>query len=199
MSAPPGRINRVRVAMLGPLNIRAEDGSPVEVTTSRLVDGVWGDEPPAEAANALQALVSRLRRTGLTVESRPTGYRLALDPDGVDVHRFERLVAKGRANSADTSAILRETLALWRGPAHTDACPASGSSSVASTRTAVVLPAPLGPSRPRTLPAGAARSTPSSAFVSPNRLASPSANKALFMCLPLDEDLGTLSGPTMRG
>jgi predicted ATPase/DNA-binding SARP family transcriptional activator len=131
--------------MLGPLNVRAEDGSPVEVTgvrlrtllillaldpgrvvtTSRLVDGVWGDEPPAEAANALQALVSRLRRTGLTVESRPTGYRLALDPDGVDVNRFERLVAKGRANSADTSAILREALALWRGPALADAATAA--------------------------------------------------------------------------
>jgi predicted ATPase/DNA-binding SARP family transcriptional activator len=140
MTDPQGRIKRVRVAMLGPLFVRAEDGSPVEVTgarlrtllillaldpgrvvtTSRLIDGVWGDEPPAEAANALQALVSRLRRTGLTIESRPTGYRLVLDPDDVDTHRFERLAAEGRA----ASATLREALALWRGPALADAATA---------------------------------------------------------------------------
>jgi predicted ATPase/DNA-binding SARP family transcriptional activator len=133
--------------MLGALDVRAEDGSPVEVTgarlrtllillaldpgrvvtTSRLVDGVWGEEPPAEAANALQALVSRLRRTGLTVESRPTGYRLALDPNDVDVHRFEQLVTQGRAatDPVATSAILREALALWRGPALADAATAA--------------------------------------------------------------------------
>ncbi|TDV44877.1 putative ATPase [Actinophytocola oryzae] len=135
--------------MLGPLSIRADDGSPVEitgarlrsllillalepgrvVTTSTLVDGVWGDEPPAEAANALQALVSRLRRTGLTVESRPTGYRLVLAPDDVDAHRFERLAARGRAtlatDPAATSATLREALALWRGPALADAATAA--------------------------------------------------------------------------
>jgi predicted ATPase/DNA-binding SARP family transcriptional activator len=129
--------------MLGPLSVRADDGSPVEVTgvrlrsllillaldpghvvsTSRLVDGVWADEPPAEAANALQALVSRLRRTGLTVESRPTGYQLVLDPDDVDVHRFERLVKQARDN--DTSATLRAALALWRGPALADAATAA--------------------------------------------------------------------------
>jgi predicted ATPase/DNA-binding SARP family transcriptional activator len=122
--------------MLGPLSVRADDGTPAPVTgarlrtlliilaldagrvvpVSRLVDGVWGDGPPAEAANALQALVSRLRRTGLTVESRPAGYLLALDPDEVDVHRFERL-------AADPTS-LRDALALWRGPALVDAATA---------------------------------------------------------------------------
>ncbi len=122
--------------MLGPLTVRAGDGSPVPVTgarlrtllillaldagrvvsTGRLVDGVWADDPPAEAANALQALVSRLRRTGLTVESRPTGYLLALDPDEVDVHRFERLASQGKTSDA---------LALWRGPALADAATAA--------------------------------------------------------------------------
>ena len=122
--------------MLGPLTVRAGDGSPVPVTgarlrtllillaldagrvvpASRLVDGVWGDDPPAEAANALQALVSRLRRTGLTVESRPTGYLLALDADEVDVHRFERLARHGKTTDA---------LALWRGPALADAATAA--------------------------------------------------------------------------
>jgi predicted ATPase/DNA-binding SARP family transcriptional activator len=147
MRTPGGRIINVRVAMLGPLAVRAEDGSPVEVTgarlrallillaldpghvvtISRLVDGVWGDEPPAEAANALQALVSRLRRTGLTVESRPTGYQLVLDPDDVDVHRFERLAKDGTlaTDPAATSRILREALGLWRGPALADAAAAA--------------------------------------------------------------------------
>jgi predicted ATPase/DNA-binding SARP family transcriptional activator len=130
--------------MLGPLAVRTADGEPVEVTggrlrtllillaldpgrvvtSSRLIDGVWGDVPPAEAANALQALVSRLRRTGFTVESQPAGYRLALARDDVDVHRFERLAERGRAtlatDPATTGAVLREALALWRGPALAD-------------------------------------------------------------------------------
>src|SRR5215831_5059724 len=55
------------------------------------------------------------------------------------------------------------------------ACPASGSRTVARIRTAVVLPAPFGPSRPSTLPASAARSMPSSATTWPNRLTSPCA------------------------
>ena len=148
MPAPGGRITTVRVAMLGLLTVRAPDGSPVPVTgarlrtllillaldagrvvsAGRLVDGVWGDEPPAEAANALQALVSRLRRTGLTIESRPTGYLLALDADDVDLHRFETLAARGRAALATdpvtSAAVLREALALWRGPALADAATA---------------------------------------------------------------------------
>src|SRR5882757_2280543 len=110
--------------MLGPLEVRAddgtEDGTPVEVpgvrlrtllivlaldpgrvvTTDRLIDGVWGDAPPAEANNALQALVSRLRRAGFTVESRHSGYRLDLPADHVDAHRFERLVAAGEPRAA---------------------------------------------------------------------------------------------------
>jgi predicted ATPase/DNA-binding SARP family transcriptional activator len=135
--------------MLGPLSAWAADGSPVAVTGARLrtllvllaldagrvvttgalVDGVWGDDPPGEAANALQALVSRLRRTGLAVESRPSGYLLALDQDDVDVHRFARLAAVGRAalgtDPAAAAAVLRDALALWRGPALADAATAA--------------------------------------------------------------------------
>ncbi len=135
--------------MLGPLTVWADERTPVEVTGARLrtllillaldpgrvvtmgrlVDGVWGEGPPAEAANALQALVSRLRRTGLTIESRPTGYQLAVAPDDVDRCRFERLAAAGRAtlatDPAAAAATLRETLALWRGPALADAATAA--------------------------------------------------------------------------
>jgi len=55
----------------------------------------------------------------------------------------------------------------------TSARPASGTSSVARTRTRVVLPAPFGPSRPNTAPSGTARSTPASATVAPKRLVTP--------------------------
>nr|WP_246402388.1 BTAD domain-containing putative transcriptional regulator [Jiangella mangrovi] len=130
--------------MLGPLEVLDDDGAPVFVAGARLrtlliilalspgrlvpagqlVDGIWGDDPPAGAVNALQALVSRLRRAlpGLAVELHPAGYRLALDPDTVDVARFERLVAAARSapDDATTAERLREALDLWRGPALLD-------------------------------------------------------------------------------
>ena len=54
--------------------------------------------------------------------------------------------------------------------------PPSGMASVVRIRTAVVLPAPFGPSTPSTVPRGAARSSPASATVSPKRLVSPLAS-----------------------
>ncbi|WP_092625975.1 BTAD domain-containing putative transcriptional regulator [Jiangella sp. DSM 45060] len=134
----------MRIGILGPLEVRADDDSPVYVAGARLrtllimlalapgrlvpiaqlIDGIWGDEPPAGAANALQALVSRLRRAlpGLAVESHPSGYRLALDPDVVDAGRFERAAAAAHAEGDDaaTEDGLRAALALWRGPALLD-------------------------------------------------------------------------------
>ncbi|WP_051893537.1 BTAD domain-containing putative transcriptional regulator [Streptomyces erythrochromogenes] len=136
----------MRISMLGALDVRGEDGSGVGVGGTRLrallillalepgrvvasdllVDGIWAEEPPAGAANALQALVSRLRRAlpGAVVESHPAGYRLAVEPDAVDVVRFERLASEGRAALArDPEAaarVLREALELWRGPALLD-------------------------------------------------------------------------------
>ncbi|OLF12225.1 hypothetical protein BLA60_09550 [Actinophytocola xinjiangensis] len=123
----------MRIAMLGPLEVLADDGTPVEVTgarlrallialaldpgravsTERLIDDVWARRPPAEAGNALQALVSRLRRAlpEPVVESGPAGYRLAVEPAATDVHRFETLAAAGR---------VREALDLWRGEALAD-------------------------------------------------------------------------------
>ena len=134
--------------MLGPLEVRT-DGDPGEmievtgarlrtllimlalhpgqpVTSSQLIDGLWADEMPAAAANALQALVSRLRRAvpQAVIESRPSGYQLMLDPRSTDIVRFEDLVAAGRARLRDdpsgAAATLREALALWRGPALAD-------------------------------------------------------------------------------
>ena len=79
------------------------------VSADRLIDGVWADDPPAAAGNALQALVSRLRRAApdLVIEAVPAGYRLAIDPDRVDAHRFARL--------AMDPASVKDALALWRG------------------------------------------------------------------------------------
>jgi predicted ATPase/DNA-binding SARP family transcriptional activator len=124
--------------MLGPLEVHDDSGAEVAVPgnrlrtlliilalhpgqvvpATRLIDGIWPGRPPAQAANALQTLVSRLRRAipGAVIESRPNGYRLVLDQDAVDVARFERLVSPGRSASTHEPA-LREALALWRGPA----------------------------------------------------------------------------------
>jgi len=131
--------------MLGPLEVRT-DGDPGEivevagarlrallimlalhpgqlVAASQLIDGLWPAEMPAAAANALQALVSRLRRAlpGAVIESRPAGYQLKLDPRSTDIVRFEDLAAAGRAqlraDPAAAAATLRQALALWRGPA----------------------------------------------------------------------------------
>jgi DNA-binding SARP family transcriptional activator len=101
------------------------------VPADRLVDGLWGEHLPADPANALQALVSRLRRaldpSGelRLVRSRPPGYLLAADPEQVDAVRFERLAAEGHAALAAgrpeaAAALLAEGLALWRGPALAD-------------------------------------------------------------------------------
>ncbi|MFJ4967619.1 AfsR/SARP family transcriptional regulator [Streptomyces sp. NPDC088755] len=88
-----------------------------------LVDEVWGGDPPADAAGALQALVGRLRRAlgRGAVESVEGGYRLAAEPDAVDLHRFERLAGEGsralEQGDAEKAVIaLDEALALWGGP-----------------------------------------------------------------------------------
>ncbi|MFE1184424.1 BTAD domain-containing putative transcriptional regulator [[Kitasatospora] papulosa] len=92
-----------------------------------LIDEVWDGDPPADAAGALQALVGRLRRAvgRDAVESVTGGYRLAADPDAVDLHRFERLTgegarALGNGDAPKAATVLDEALALWRGPALAD-------------------------------------------------------------------------------
>nr|WP_204341712.1 BTAD domain-containing putative transcriptional regulator [Micromonospora terminaliae] len=93
------------------------------VPKATLVDWIWGERPPAEAANALQRLVSRLRKAlpEGSVEGLTDGYRLAVEPEAVDAVRFERLVSQAR-NDEDPRRVrlLREALALWRGGAMQD-------------------------------------------------------------------------------
>jgi DNA-binding SARP family transcriptional activator len=102
------------------------------VTAERLIDVLWEEASlPVDPANALQALVSRLRRAlegggvGERLGSRSPGYLLAVAPDQVDALRFERLAAEGHAHLAagrhrDAVAVLRGGLGLWRGPALAD-------------------------------------------------------------------------------
>lgn len=95
------------------------------VSKDRLIDELWGARPPTTAATALQVHISNLRKTlnagGDVLLTRPPGYMLALEPDQLDLERFERLTAEGsRALSdgdpASAAASLRAALDLWRGP-----------------------------------------------------------------------------------
>jgi predicted ATPase/DNA-binding SARP family transcriptional activator len=92
-----------------------------------LIGEVWAGEPPADAEGALQALVSRLRRTlgRDAVVSEPGGYRLAAEREAVDLYRFERMARDGEAalaagEPAAAAEVLTQALALWRGPALAD-------------------------------------------------------------------------------
>lgn len=89
------------------------------VSVDRLIDALWPTEPLADAANALQYHVSQLRKLlgdrGAIVMQEP-GYLIRIDPNQVDLFRFERLVAAAeRAEAAQASRLLTEALDLWRG------------------------------------------------------------------------------------
>lgn len=92
------------------------------VPTGRLVDELWGEEPPKTAVKTVQVYVSRLRKLlgAEAIATSPPGYLLRVDPERIDLHRFERLTREGReALAADDAATaarqLSEALALWRG------------------------------------------------------------------------------------
>ncbi|SNT57477.1 Predicted ATPase [Actinacidiphila glaucinigra] len=141
-----GRIGGVRFGILGETRALRDDGGTATVggpgrrallamllleagrivSTERLIDGLYGDEPPAGVGNALQSQVSRLRAAvGVPIERPPGGYRLVVARDEVDVHRFERLAAEGREALAagepgKAAGLLRGALDLWRGSALAD-------------------------------------------------------------------------------
>ena len=116
-------------ALLGALVVRAGR----VVAAEQLVDELWGAYPPAGAANALQAHMTRLRRLLPAgppaagepgrewLVTRPLGYVLHLDGAVSDAGRFRELAARGRALAAGDPGravgVLRASLALWRGPA----------------------------------------------------------------------------------
>jgi predicted ATPase/DNA-binding SARP family transcriptional activator len=97
------------------------------VSRERLIEELWGESPPPTAGKALNVYVSQLRKTlarngDSAIATRPPGYVLEVEPERVDAARFERLVAEARervsaGDVAAASRLLREALALWRGPA----------------------------------------------------------------------------------
>jgi DNA-binding SARP family transcriptional activator len=112
-------------ALLALLVIHANEALAV----ARLIDELWGERPPATAAKTLQVHISRLRKTlararsdrdsGILVTREP-GYELRIDPERIDSHRFERLIAEGRRellarHPERAVSLLAEALALWRG------------------------------------------------------------------------------------
>jgi DNA-binding SARP family transcriptional activator len=95
------------------------------LSSDRLIDELWGEEPPEAGSAALRVRISQLRRAlgpaGALLVTRPPGYALAAAPEQVDLRRFERLVeagdrALGNDDPAAAADSLREALALWRGP-----------------------------------------------------------------------------------
>ncbi|MEV6635710.1 BTAD domain-containing putative transcriptional regulator [Actinoplanes sp. NPDC051470] len=134
---------RLRVTLLGGFEVR-RGGSVVPVSGARvrgllvrlalaggrvvgpsaLVDALWPDEQPADPVNALQSLVSRVRRSlgaaGVVVQA-DGGYRLDVESGDVDALRFERLAADGRerlraSDAPGAAALLGEALTLWGEP-----------------------------------------------------------------------------------
>ncbi|WP_285707663.1 BTAD domain-containing putative transcriptional regulator [Microtetraspora sp. NBRC 16547] len=137
----------MRFGVLGPLTVWRAGGEPVAVPgikvralladllahegrpvpADRLVDDLWGDDPPGNPLGALSAKVSQLRRVLEDAEPggrelvplHPAGYLLKADTDA-DMFR-SLLVEAGRADDPRTrAALLSDALALWRGPAFAD-------------------------------------------------------------------------------
>ncbi|GIG62094.1 SARP family transcriptional regulator [Longispora fulva] len=123
-----GTRQRALVAMLA-----LDAGVPVG--QARLVDALWGEDPPRTAVKTLHSHVARVRQaladSGLPdlLVTRGAGYALALPRTGVDAHRFDDRVAAARhrlaaGDHAAATAGFRAALALWRGDPLADAAPA---------------------------------------------------------------------------
>lgn len=121
--------------MLGPLEVR-DDGRTIAigrgkprallallllnagrvVPVERLIDELWGEEPPATAVTALHVYVSRLRKAlgEDAIRTQTPGY--AIDEEPADLRAFERLSAEARGAAPEAAAnLLRDALSLWRG------------------------------------------------------------------------------------
>ena len=130
--------------ILGPLEVRRERGAVQlrglkpravlavlllhanePVSAERLSVGLWGEDAPAGAVKTVQVHVSRLRRAlgdHEAITTTPAGYRLRVSPGELDAERFARGVAEGQralevSDAERAGVVLREALALWRGPA----------------------------------------------------------------------------------
>jgi DNA-binding SARP family transcriptional activator len=131
----------LELRLLGPVEVVA-DGRPVPlpaakprallavllldrnrvVSVSRLVEDLWGEEPPETATKALQGYVSQLRKAlgADRLLTKPPGYSFRVEDGELDLDRFERLAREGREllGAGDSKAAakrLAEALELWRG------------------------------------------------------------------------------------
>ncbi|MDN5860078.1 MAG: AAA family ATPase, partial [Pseudonocardia sp.] len=145
MSSPTS----ISYRMLGPLEVRDgprlfDPGKPKQravlaallvnanrvVSMDRLIDALWGADPPPAATGSLQAYIANLRRVlepdrpprapAQMLVTRAPGYQLNVAPEDLDVATFERLAAHGRAlleqDRPDAAQhALAEALGLWRG------------------------------------------------------------------------------------
>ena len=124
--------------ILGPLEV-VEDGRSVELGGARqrlllalllvranevvardtLIDELWGQRPPDTARTALQVHISQLRKAlgREVIVTQAPGYVVRLEPDQLDLERFQKLVSEARGEEPPrAAAILREALSSWRGP-----------------------------------------------------------------------------------
>ncbi|WP_180268682.1 AfsR/SARP family transcriptional regulator [Streptomyces sp. Ru87] len=143
----------LRISLLGPFQVSAEaDGEQTMLTgrqrpllaalalergtvvsSDRLIEAVWNEQPPPAARTTLRSYVNRLRgslrallggaeEVGTLLRSTAGGYRLDVLPEAVDLHHFRQLSAEaGRTGDAgEERALLRRALGLWRGEALCD-------------------------------------------------------------------------------
>jgi DNA-binding SARP family transcriptional activator/class 3 adenylate cyclase len=142
----------VQFRILGPLEVLDAQGRPLAlggpkqrallavlllhagqvVAVERLIDELWGQDPPDTAAHSLQVYVANLRKilephrprraAGGALRTRAPGYLVDPGPEELDLIRFERLAAEGRValaagEPAGAAQLLGEAEGLWRGPA----------------------------------------------------------------------------------
>src|SRR5256885_16364294 len=76
--------------------------APRPVSTDRLIDALWGEEPPRTAATSLQNFVSQLRKTlgSDVLLTKPPGYQLRISPRQLDLDRVVQLVEEARGEES---------------------------------------------------------------------------------------------------
>jgi WD40 repeat protein/DNA-binding SARP family transcriptional activator len=145
------RGGRVQFRILGPLEVLNDHGRPLVlggakqrallavlllhagqvVSADRLIDELWGEDPPETARSVLQVYVANLRKVleparskrtaSSLLKTQPPGYLLDLDGHALDLDRFEVIVGEGRAalaagQASEAASLLGGALGLWRGP-----------------------------------------------------------------------------------
>ncbi|GIH61676.1 AfsR/SARP family transcriptional regulator [Microbispora siamensis] len=110
-------------ALLAMLLVRANE----VVSSERLVDAIWGEEPPASVDSQLRICTSglrrvlRMQRSGGEIETHPSGYLIHVPEDALDLLAFRGATERARkalkAGRLETAAsLMKAALALWRGP-----------------------------------------------------------------------------------